>query len=130
MMSLAKTLCLVLLLVCVPVLAGNIYRWTDANGVVHYSDQPRPGVAAVAVEPGLGTAEPPPQPDSASRSRAERVAAIRAEQCDKARERLRMLQESGRVVSVNAEGEESALDSDERVEAILRAQQDVAGLCQ
>lgn len=31
-----------LLLVALPVVSGELYKWTDANGVVHYSDAPPP----------------------------------------------------------------------------------------
>jgi len=44
--------------------AADIWRWTDADGVVHFSDQPRPGAVKVNVGPisapsGNG---PPPEP--------------------------------------------------------------------
>lgn len=31
-----------LLLVALPAVSGELYKWTDANGVVHYSDAPPP----------------------------------------------------------------------------------------
>jgi Domain of unknown function (DUF4124) len=31
--------------------ATTVYRWTDANGVVHFSDQPAPGAEKVAIGP-------------------------------------------------------------------------------
>jgi hypothetical protein len=30
--------------------AATIYKWVDANGVTHYSDQPRPGAQKIEVE--------------------------------------------------------------------------------
>jgi hypothetical protein len=38
--------------------AAEIWRWKDANGVVHYSDQPRPGAeqVQVSVQPPSGDA--------------------------------------------------------------------------
>jgi hypothetical protein len=47
--------------------AAEIWRWTDANGVVHYSDQPVPGAVRVNTAPaprpsGSGPLpEPPPE---------------------------------------------------------------------
>ena len=32
-----------LLLLALPVLAGKVYQWKDAQGVTHYSDAPPPG---------------------------------------------------------------------------------------
>ncbi len=40
-----------LLLIAMPVLAASVWKWRDANGVVHYSDQPVPGAELVN---GLG----------------------------------------------------------------------------
>jgi len=31
--------------------ATTVYRWTDADGVVHFSDQPEPGAEKVAIGP-------------------------------------------------------------------------------
>lgn len=57
-----------LLLLAVPLGAGaaEIWRWTDANGVVHYSDQPRPGAERVTVNVSRpsGVTEQPAPPDS------------------------------------------------------------------
>jgi hypothetical protein len=36
------------LLITMPVLAANVWKWRDANGVVHYSDQPVPGAEQVS----------------------------------------------------------------------------------
>jgi hypothetical protein len=42
-------------------IATTVYRWTDANGVVHFSDQPVPGAEKVAIGPTklYGTPNPP-----------------------------------------------------------------------
>ncbi|TCJ11929.1 glutaredoxin family protein [Parasulfuritortus cantonensis] len=42
-----KRVCVLLfaLLAGLPVLAGDLYRWTDSHGQVHYSDQPPPAGA-------------------------------------------------------------------------------------
>ena len=37
-----------LLLIAMPVLAATVWKWRDANGVVHYSDQPVPGAEQVS----------------------------------------------------------------------------------
>lgn len=48
------TLALGLLLAAVPVLAQQMYRWTDADGRVHYSDQPPPKDAKNVQTKNLG----------------------------------------------------------------------------
>jgi hypothetical protein len=37
-----------LLLITMPALAANVWKWRDASGVVHYSDQPVPGAEQVS----------------------------------------------------------------------------------
>jgi hypothetical protein len=44
--------------------AAEIWRWKDANGVTHYSDQPRPGAELIMVDAPRpsGDSSPPPVP--------------------------------------------------------------------
>lgn len=53
---------LVLLLAVIPPLAdaATIYKWVDASGVTHYSDQPYPGAQKMTVEAAQTYAAPPP----------------------------------------------------------------------
>ena len=44
-----------------PCLAQTMYRWVDAQGVVHYSDTPQPGAQAIPV-PSAQTYRAPPVP--------------------------------------------------------------------
>ena len=46
-------------------LAQQIYKWTDANGQVHYTDQPPPDRAAGSVAVDKGPTPPPPPPAAA-----------------------------------------------------------------
>jgi hypothetical protein len=52
--------------------AAEIWRWKDANGVVHYSDQPRPGAERISAgSPAPGSVALPDvvaQPDEANES--------------------------------------------------------------
>jgi len=50
---------LITILSCLPLLvsAGNFYKWTDAQGVVHYTDKPRPE-AEVLTLPDVPPAPP------------------------------------------------------------------------
>jgi hypothetical protein len=88
--------------------AGDVYRWKDAGGTWHYSDQPQPGAqlvsragravsnatpaanapAAAPAAPASSSSEqaPPPVSDAvAAQVRAE-AAAAKSEQCKKADE--------------------------------------------
>lgn len=66
-------LCISLLLVASPVMAGGIYRWVDENGKIHLTDSPPEQVAAEPLEVEVNTYEaidyskieyykPPPKP--------------------------------------------------------------------
>lgn len=50
----------------------EVYEWTDANGVKHYSDQPQPGARKITLSgsPKMGTVVPT-APSTASRPAAE-----------------------------------------------------------
>lgn len=75
---------LLLLLIMLPAVAA-IYKWTDANGVVHFSDQPHSGAKQIHVgQPTVVTLPPVPsfQPSLESSSAAtgyERFAIIQPE---------------------------------------------------
>jgi len=60
-------------------LAG-VYRWVDANGVVHYSDQPQPGAAKVQVAPPQ-TYQAPPLPASGGTDQSSSDSAPVASSC-------------------------------------------------
>lgn len=120
----------VLLAVAVPA-AGALYKWTDANGRVVYSDQPPPpGVKSEALN-----AAPPPANPNAVRELAEQEAELKKRQqdrvkqaedqskaqadagkrnagCVSARAQVQALGESQRVVyRYNEKGERYALDA-------------------
>ncbi len=60
-----RILATLLMLIAVPALAGQVYRWTDENGQVVFGDEPPRGVAAEPVEirpPQTFKALPVPKP--------------------------------------------------------------------
>ncbi|HEY8507613.1 MAG TPA: DUF4124 domain-containing protein [Steroidobacteraceae bacterium] len=57
--------------------AATVYKWVDANGVTHYSDQPHPGAEQVEVGTPQTYSAPPPPP-----ARAPSRPAARQEQAD------------------------------------------------
>jgi hypothetical protein len=47
--------------------AAVVYKWTDADGVVHFSDQPHPGAEKITTAgPASATSAPPPRPAAAA----------------------------------------------------------------
>jgi hypothetical protein len=81
--------------------AGDVYRWKDANGTWHYSDQPQPGAELVVrnsrpVGGDASSAAPPapaaaaetsgplPVSDAVASQVRQEAASAKAEQCKKA----------------------------------------------
>lgn len=127
---------------------GQVYKWTDAAGIVHYSDAPPPkdtqNVQTVHVtggdrphamptentEPGSkpkdeGAGNAPPQ--NAAPANA---AAVLAAECKTARSNLEMLQSRSPVAVKNADGSTQALDDKARQAQIAAANAQIATYCQ
>ncbi len=118
-------------LLILPGLAGaEIYRWTDAKGQVHYSEQPAVGAEKVEVKPQVM------QRDEATRATEERSQrfyqarqqerteaaaansksqAERAQECSKLRSSLAELEQGGKFYKTDANGELNYY-SDEQIE--------------
>ena len=136
--------------------AQTIYRWVDAEGRVHYTDERPPGQVAteeVALRP------PPSRADveaaqlrldrlradvnarreaqasdrerqDAEREVAEAEAAFRLSQCHIARDNLYNLEESGApVYSLNANGEREYYDDERRAREIVEMRAAMARFC-
>ncbi len=106
--------------------AGEVYRWVDENGVVHYSDRPVTDQAErVAVRAPRPTQTPPAPPpaDVPAGSDAqgklfaepdpEQVDAQRSANCEAARARLAQLERAPRLYREGADGERQFLADDE-----------------
>jgi hypothetical protein len=104
--------------------AGEVYRWKDADGTWHYSDQPHPGAELVkgtqrpmslpvetpplasppAAAADASTADPlPVSQDVADQVRAE-AAVAKTGQCKKAEERYNTAINARRIYKTDAEG--------------------------
>ena len=59
--------CLLLLFLLLPCYAAGVYKWTDAQGNVHYGDRPPQGQAVQSMDVEQATPATPPAPDSAAR---------------------------------------------------------------
>src|ERR1700760_4451974 len=56
-------------------MAATVYKWTDANGTVHFSDQPQPGAERIVTkEPNTVPATPVPSSRGNSSSQGTRKA--------------------------------------------------------
>jgi hypothetical protein len=138
------------LIVWSAVASAVVYKWTDAQGNVHYGDQPPNGVKAEIVE-GLGThisslnGAPPPAParpasqpaaagapakdkpfDAAA---ADDATAARAKQCADAQARMKQLNEGRHLFRTGPTGERDYLTSDQIDSERADAKKEVDTVC-
>ena len=129
--------------------ADQVYKWTDSQGHVHFSQTP-PASTTAGVQP-MNVAPPPPDPqslqnqqnlvqaqqdqqqkakDEADKNKPDpKAEAAKKQRCDGLRSRLVMLQQMGRVASTDAQGNVTFLDDDARAKQITAIQGQIAKDC-
>lgn len=137
-----RTLLLTLLIGLSPwCMAGQIYKWVDAQGVTHFNAQPPQGQpSSVMQTPATPAARPPATPgsgaigdqksidDSVKKQVAEQQAELK-KFCEQARTNLAQLQNNPRLRE-EVEGEMRRLSDTQRQERIAEAQKQIAENCQ
>ena len=135
---------------------AGVTRWVDAEGKVHYSDQPPPPTAKsqknldlnnspalpIAVPDSKGGEKSWAEKDLESKKRrvqAEETAAKQAKDqeeaksrkanCGQARNQLQALQEGRRISKFDEKGERVFLDDNDRVLAIVETKKSVDSWC-
>lgn len=129
--------------------AQEVYRWTDADGKVHFSDRPRDDAAARVQVDTLAPADGGAEHLARERKRqrllevfarerdqaayreayAAKQAETRATNCGIARDNLRSLREAPLVYDLDEAGERVYLSDDQRHRALNQARQEVATWC-
>ncbi|MBY6211640.1 DUF4124 domain-containing protein [Microbulbifer agarilyticus] len=125
--------------------AGELYRWVDKDGKVHFGDRPPVEAEAESLEGQLkpvNSADPTRRQDFpnntrknqidqeyAARKQAEKAKQQRAQQraCDYARKQLKILK--GPVYFVDAEGNESTISERERVAQARKLESQIRRNC-
>ncbi len=152
-----KYLLILLMLSSAPAVAA-LNKWVDANGKVHYSDQPPPANvkaktlrSAPATPDSVGdvaaTSAPAATKTYAEREaewkkaqQAKKEAADKATQeqarkeerkanCALSQQNLRTFQSGMPIAEVDASGERAYLDDTQRQQRIAKAQQDISNWC-
>jgi hypothetical protein len=150
-LSITLGLCIAGLLVSGPISAGDIYKYVDASGNVHYGDRPsgdaaeeRLDITTRATDPAVVQAEIDQrraadavrdekrvlranQKEEAAEQRAAREQLAR--QCEEQRKRLKSYTESQRLYRRDENGERVYLNGDERAETEAALRQEIETTC-
>lgn len=128
-----------LLVVCAATPAQSVYKWTDAQGSVHYTDQPPPpgrtastikikaDAAAATPAPPAATAAKAGEPASGGLAQAE--AAARKRNCERAKANLATLSSGALLVDGSDPATAKRLDAGQRESETRTAQADVSNYC-
>ena len=132
---------------------AEINKWVDSNGKVHYSDQPPPpDVKPKTLRSFSDTQDSASSSVAAPKTIAEREAEMKKAQktkkeaddkasqkkaiadaqqasCNIAQQNLRALQDGIRMVEIDAKGERSFLDDQQREQGIAKAEKDISNYC-
>jgi hypothetical protein len=141
------TFCLLFstLAITLPAPAAEVYRWTDENGRVVFSETVPPGVEAEKISTRVAprTADnpsPPPaqrqqesvvreEPANAEARKPPEDPALRAANCQKARGVLNELETRPRVKALDASGEPYFITDEERAERTAAAKKSIEAWC-
>ncbi|GEM_PF-1399671 len=133
---------------------ADVYKWTDADGVTHYTDRPppptghlvsvtptgspataraaAPTVAAAPAEPSTAIPTPPPDPETLSRLKravATDLATRDEKACQEAETRYRAVIGARHLYRDGPEGERTFLSDAQADAARVDARRDVEELC-
>ena len=144
-------LSVIALALCGGAVASEIYKWTDAEGNVHYRDRPtgapsevRLGISYSRTDKGVVQQQQEARMETQaarqeqrnSAGEADRVAAAEAtaaadrqKQCDSYRASLERYAQSRRLYREGADGERTYLDADEMTQARKRLEDHIAENC-
>ena len=110
-----------MLLACAVASAGEVYKWKDKDGRVHYGDKPKSGQAeAIEVDPKSGTGEPS---EAAAESQA------RAAECKQKKDQLAAWRSAPTMSEVDNLGRTREYTPAEREQFLAMTQKKVDELC-
>ncbi len=108
------------LLACAAASAGEVYKWTDKDGRVHYGDRPKHEAEALDTKPGSGTGEP-------SESEAARLA--REAECQKKKAQFETYKNAPSISEVDNLGKTREYTPAEREQFLALSEKKVAEAC-
>ncbi len=108
--------------------AGKTYRWVDAQGKVHYGDQPPPNAAEIT--PGKSPAAQAASTVANAAVPARPVSgALGPEECQRRRDLLASYRNAAAITETDALGNRRDYSEDERQQLIARTEQALRDGC-
>jgi len=121
-MRMTSWMVLGLMLLSAPAYSGQVYKWVDAAGHVHYSDQPHPGAKPI----GPQTVVVPAAKETVVAG--EKLAPNLAD-CEKKKKDLDHYRTAAKIVERDALNREREFTQDERQQLVELTQRQVDQLC-
>lgn len=138
-----------------PVMAGQFYKWTDEQGVTHYSEEPPPHTAKNAAEVKVQTRTPSGTAAAVENLQKQRDAATKAmtdaakdkktpadtppakadksqyaERCKQLHTNLETMESHGRVTEMNEKGEKRVLPDEEKNKRMDETKRQIKAFCE
>lgn len=129
--SQAPILALALLLAAAAVQAGDgkLYRWTDAQGHVHYGDQPTANAKPVTPKVLPGTAPAPDGTAPATAPAKPASVATTPDECQRQKDLLSSYRSAAKISETNSLGETREYSDEQKQKLIEVTEQNVAKAC-
>lgn len=129
--------------------AAKVYKWTDDDGNVHYTqkkppvktvtemkvDIPKPDAASTTkprVDPreALKDIDKGKEEKQEKESTAQKEAEVRTENCKRAQQQFQTINSSGRLYEIDSKGERHYWDDATRISKLAEAQKSIEEWCQ
>lgn len=117
----------ILLLVTPVLFAGQVYKWKDAQGRIHFGDKPADGAQKIEVNAPASQIQRQKEHES-ELATSEKTAKL-FEDCKRNKEQLVTYQNAASVIRKDGLGGEKELDATERAKLIQITQQRVKDTC-
>lgn len=148
------TLALLGALLAAPAMAAQFYKWTDENGVTHYSETPPPDSVKSSTAIKVPSRQPSGAETAAQNLQKQREAAIKAldeagkkgtaatpgaakdnkeqyaERCKQLKANLAVMESSGRVSEKDDKGEKRILTEEEKAKRIEDTRRQIKAFCE
>lgn len=121
------------LMLAAPAFAGQVYRWVDPDGRVHYGDQPMPGAREVDLR--TNTSAAPAAPVAEGENGEPRPAAAteklapNPELCAQKKQELQTYSTASKIVERDRLGREKEYGAEEKKLLVAQTQKQIEQLC-